>query len=179
MMPMKPSILLAALCTLSACGTAPPATNSPSPDEPVDEPSVNATPPVVATSEAGKVAPQVEQPSAGTAIPATSACLMQGDRPVPENAIRAIGTEPFWGASVNGRCVTYSTPENQAGARVWTQFSGTAASGTRTGALDGKPFVMTTKAEPGCSDGMSDERYPISVELRVHGETRRGCAEPR
>lgn len=108
----------------------------------------------------------------------TSACRVQDGKAVPANAIRAIGTEPFWGATVEGRCVTYSTPEDQEGTRVWTRFSGAAESGHWAGALDGQPFVMATRPEAGCSDGMSDTRYPIAVTLTVRGEQRTGCARP-
>ena len=108
-----------------------------------------------------------------------SACLTQDGGRVPENAIVAIGTEPFWGARVEGRCVTYSHPEDQEGTRVWTKFSGTAENGRWAGALGGQPFVMVTRPQPGCSDGMSDNRYPIAVTLTVGGEQRTGCAEPR
>lgn len=62
---------------------------------------------------------------------------------------------------------------------MWTTFSGTARNGRWTGALDNQRFVMVTDPEPGCSDGMSDKRYPIAVTLTVRGEQRRGCAEPR
>jgi uncharacterized membrane protein len=97
---------------------------------------------------------------------------------VPANRLRAIGTEPFWGARIEGRCVTYSHPDDQQGTRVWTRFSGTAASGTWTGALRGSPFVLRTRPQAGCSDGMSDNRYPIAVTLTVGGEQRSGCAQP-
>ena len=106
------------------------------------------------------------------------ACLSQDGKPVPPNRIRAIGTEPFWGARIEGRCVTYSHPEDQQGTRVWTKFSGTTVSGSWTGSLGGKPFVLRTRPQPGCSDGMSDNRYPIAVALTVGGEERTGCAEP-
>ena len=108
----------------------------------------------------------------------THACLIQDGKPVPANAIRAIGTEPFWGARVQGRCVTYSHPEDQSGTRVWTKFSGEAANGTWSGSLGGKPFVMRTRPQANCSDGMSDNVYPIAVALTVGGEQRTGCAEP-
>ena len=108
----------------------------------------------------------------------TSACRTQDGRSVPANRIRAIGTEPFWGARIDGRCVTYSHPEDQQGTRVWTRFSGTVASGSWTGSLGGSPFVLRTRPQPGCSDGMSDNRYPIAVALTVGGEERTGCAEP-
>jgi uncharacterized membrane protein len=118
-----------------------------------------------------------DQPA--TTPASSSPCLIQDGKPIPANAIRAIGTEPFWGARVEGRCVTYSHPDDQAGTRVWTKFTGSAANGVWTGSLRGQPFVMRTRAEPGCSDGMSDRRYPIAVSLTVGGEQRSGCAEPR
>ena len=108
---------------------------------------------------------------------AVSACLIQEGRRIPENRIKAIGTEPFWGAQIQGRCVTYSTPDDIEGTRVWTTFTGTSERGTWSGYLDDQRFVLRTRPEPGCSDGMSDERYPIAVTLTVRGEQRTGCAE--
>lgn len=106
-----------------------------------------------------------------------SACLTQDGRPIAANTLRAFGTEPFWGAQVVGRCVTYSHPLDQAGTRVWTTFSGSAANGVWSGALDGQPFVMRTRPQSGCSDSMSDNLYAIAVSLTVGGEQRSGCAE--
>ncbi len=108
-----------------------------------------------------------------------SPCLTHDGRAIPANSLRAVGTEPFWGARVEGRCVTYSHPEDQAGTRVWTTFSGSAANGAWSGSLNGQPFVMRTRPQAGCSDGMSDNRYPIAVSLTVGGEQRSGCAEAR
>ena len=114
---------------------------------------------------------------APTAAPA-GACLTQDGKAVPANRLRAIGTEPFWGARIDGRCVTYSHPENQQGTRLWTRFEGSAESGTWTGTYQNQPFVLRTRPQPGCSEGMSDNRYPLAVELTVAGEQRSGCAEP-
>lgn len=111
--------------------------------------------------------------------PQSGACLTQDGKPVPANRLRAIGTEPFWGARIEGRCVTYSHPEDQQGTRVWARFSGTSTSGTWSGALGGKTFVLRTRPQAGCSDGMSDNRYPIAVTLTVGGEQRTGCATPQ
>ena len=107
------------------------------------------------------------------------ACLMQDGKRLTNPPLRAVGTEPFWAAEIEGRCVTYSHPENQQGTRVWTQYTPRSdGGGSWTGALNGRPFTLTTRPEPRCSDGMSDRRYPIAVELTVGGEQRQGCAEP-
>lgn len=131
-------------------------------------PAASDLPPLetnIATSagEAGRVSP----------------CLMQGAERLQVSVIRAVGTEPFWGARVEGRCVTYSTPEDQQGTRLWTRYSEEPGGSRKwSGQLDGKPFEMLVRAEAGCSDGMSDTRYPLAVELLVNGERRRGCAQP-
>ncbi|HEX8571793.1 MAG TPA: hypothetical protein VF759_03475 [Allosphingosinicella sp.] len=129
---------------------------------------------VAACSQGAPPAP----PSPPPAAPG-GPCTMQGSERLRVAPIRAVGTEPFWGARIEGRCVTYSHPEDQRGTRVWTRYSaGSGGGGTWTGALGGHPFVLRTRARPGCSDGMSDKRYPLAVELLVGGERRTGCAEP-
>lgn len=161
--PILPAALL-----LSACGQATQSTPEP------ETAQVDATapgPPVAPAAEAAQTAPATE---AGTQGP----CLVQDGEPVPANAIRGLGTEPFWNVVVEGRCVTYLTPEDQDGTRVWTKFSGTAENGRWAGALDGQPFVMETRPDPQCSDGMSDNIFPIAVTLTVRGEQRIGCARP-
>jgi uncharacterized membrane protein len=108
----------------------------------------------------------------------TGPCLMQDGARLDIAPLRALGTEPFWNARIEGRCVTYSHPEDQDGTRVWTRFTPRPGGGVWAGALGGRRFELRTRAEPGCSDGMSDNRYPIAVELLVGGEQRRGCAQP-
>lgn len=114
------------------------------------------------------------------AIPSgsVSPCLIQDGQQLSVQPLRAIGTEPFWAARIEGRCVTYSHPEDQQGTRVWARFTTTPNGGVWTGALGGRQFVLRTRAAPGCSDGMSDKIYPVSVDLLVNGEQRKGCAEP-
>ncbi len=92
--------------------------------------------------------------------------------------LRAVGTEPFWGARIEGRCVTYTHPDDQAGTRIEATYTAEPAGGAWIGALGGRPFELRTRAQPGCSDGMSDKVYPLAVELLVGGEQRKGCAEP-
>jgi uncharacterized membrane protein len=124
-------------------------------------------------------APEVANEADNAQTNPANPCLMQGADRLQVAPIRAIGTEPFWGARVEGRCVTYSTPEEQQGIRVWTRYS-EAGDGSRAwaGQLGGKKFEMRVRPEAGCSDGMSDKIYPAAAELEVNGEKRKGCAEP-
>lgn len=107
-----------------------------------------------------------------------SPCLMQDGRQLSVQPLRAIGTEPFWAARIEGRCVTYSHPQNPQGIRVWARFTQVQQGGVWTGALDGRQFELRTRAAPGCSDGMSDVTYPLAVDLLVNDERRTGCAKP-
>lgn len=106
-----------------------------------------------------------------------SACQMQDGQAIAANRLRAVGTEPFWGARIEGRCVTYSTPEDQAGTRVWARFSGSRDAGVWVGSLKGARFELRTTPAAACSDGMSDRQYPVAVTLSVANEVRKGCAE--
>jgi uncharacterized membrane protein len=117
-----------------------------------------------------------EAASRGTA--SASPCRVQGSEPLRLTPLRAVGTEPFWAARIEGRCVTYSHPEDQQGTRVWTRYTPGRDGGIWSGALGGRRFELRTRAHPGCSDGMSDKHYPLAVELIVAGERRTGCAEP-
>jgi uncharacterized membrane protein len=152
-----------ALILLSGCGQS---------ERPMPDNAAQAT---------QSAAPEPAEPETNLPVPTepVSACLVQDGQRLARNQLHTIGTEPFWGADTQGRCVTYSTPEDQAGTRVWTRFDEGDGQKRWTGALDGQPFVMTVRDSPGCSDGMSDRRYPIAVTLAVRGETRTGCAEPR
>lgn len=109
---------------------------------------------------------------------AAGPCRVQDGKPIDAAPLRAVGTEPFWGARIEGRCVTYSHPEDQKGTRVWTRFTPRPGGGTWSGTLGGKPFRLTIRPRKDCSDGMSDKRYPLAADLVVGGERRSGCAEP-
>ena len=104
--------------------------------------------------------------------------MMQDGEELRVAPVKAIGTEPFWGARVQGRCVIYSTPEDQQGTRIWTRFESGPNGPVWNGALGGKRFQLIVQPRPDCSDGMSDRRYPLEAKLIVHGEQRHGCAEP-
>lgn len=160
------SFLMLAGCAGSEDGNSGAMNASANAEEPRFE--VPEEPPPAAPPVSNDTAPKAE---------AAGACNTQDGATVKLTKLRAVGTEPFWGARTEGRCVLYSTPEDQAGTRVWAKAE-TGSKGTVwTGALHGKPFVLTVKPEPGCSDGMSDKSYPMSATLKVNGETRNGCAE--
>ena len=124
-------------------------------------------------------APEVTNGANNVQGQSASACLMQGADRLQVVPLRAVGTEPFWGARVEGRCVTYSNPDNPQGVRVWTRYSEVGEGrGAWVGQLGGKKFEMRVRPEAVCSDGMSDKIYPMAAELLVNGESRKGCAEP-
>ena len=138
----------------------------------VEAPTAPAREPAKAAS------PDTPVPVGEAKAPDANPCLVQDGERLDVSPLRALGTEPFWVARIEGRCVTYSHPEDQQGTRIWTRYAATANGGIWSGALGGAPFELRTRAEPGCSDGMSDNVYPIAVDLLVGGERRRGCAEP-
>ena len=111
-------------------------------------------------------------------VKVANACMVQDGKPLGITPRRAIGTEPFWGARIEGRCVHYSHMEDQKGKRVWTRYARNDVGELWSGTLNGNLFELILRNEPGCSDGMSDKRYPSSVELKLGTELRRGCAEP-
>lgn len=164
------------LAFLAACqdADAPPAQPAAAPSRAAVETTGETAP---ASTPADPVASPVPPPA--TAASAVSPCLEQDGRTLTVEPLRAVGTEPFWGAAIEGRCVTYSHPDDQNGTRVWTRFTADGQRGTWTGTLEGRPFVLRTTPQPGCSDGMSDRRYPIAVALTVGGEERQGCADAR
>lgn len=193
---------LAALVLLAACGggddaAAPPA-DSGSPAAGGAGPAANAAatsadaadaadPGDAADAKAERAEPDAPAPSpkaggggSGDAAPdPVSACLRQDGARLANPPLKATGTEPFWAAEIVGRCVTYSHPENIEGTRIWTSYRpAPGGGGTWTGALGAHAFVLRARPQAGCSDGMSDRRYPYAVTLSVGGEQRTGCAAP-
>ncbi len=152
-----------------------PANQSDAPANASDAPAAGA--PAAEAGAAGKSAGEAAPP-APVAAAAASPCLVQDGKTLSVAALRATGTEPFWGARIEGRCVTYSNPEDQKGTRVWTRFTAAPGGGTWSGSLGGKRFELRIQPKRGCSDGMSDKSYPLSANLVLGGEKRSGCAEP-
>ena len=163
---MRPCLTVC-LATVSACSSpAPQATN---------ESGANVVHEQAASSSTKVVANDVQSDEVK---PKTKAhpCLDRGGEAVT-HIIKALGTEPFWAVEVEGRCVTYKTPEDQQGTRIWTEVTRRAPETVWDGALRGRQFLLTIRPKADCSDGMSDKSYPLEAVLRVDGETRHGCAE--
>lgn len=93
----------------------------------------------------------------------------------PDEAITALGNEPFWNAQVEGETLTYSTPENIEGSLIAiSRFAGNGGLGI-SGTLDGAALQLAIT--PGeCSDTMSDRTYPFTATLTIGDEQRNGCA---
>lgn len=109
-----------------------------------------------------------------------AACASHGPGPAPAvlpvpEPLRALGTEPFWGALVAGGTLTYITPEDQAGTAIRVTRTGSATEAVYAGTLRGQPFTLRV-SRAACSDGMSDRTYPYTASLTIGDDLRRGCA---
>lgn len=94
--------------------------------------------------------------------------------PVPPS-FRALGTEPFWSARVEGATLAWSTPEQPDGQAVPITRKDGDGKAVISAKVGGLPLVL--EVSPGsCSDGMSDTVYPLSVVRRLGGDVQRGCA---
>ena len=118
--------------------------------------------------------PPADAPTAETAAPTPAAAELpdafKGD-------LHVVGTEPFWSAQVRETQITFTQmdaaapatgPNNgavmQDGKAVWDTVAG------------GKPLKITLSEQPGCSDGMSDLKFPLAAQVVYDGKTFTGCA---
>lgn len=147
---MKTFAILPALALLAAC-------SAPKDDEP--------TPAAVDTAAPSPAPLASAEPTQPPPILA----------PVP-TGFRALGTEPFWSAVVEGRTLTYSTPDTPDGLAIAVNRKDAGAGVVYTGTIDGKPIELEVRRKT-CSDGMSDTVYPFAVVRRIGPETQRGCAQ--
>lgn len=151
-----------AIATLSAAIVACSAPHAPvesastSPSTPTPAPASIATPPA-------------EQAPMGKRAP--------GQENVPLLAWRAFGNEPFWNVRVDGDTLVFTTPEDQSG----RSFAGTHAlqsdGGVHYEGNDGDKAFRLDIAKGECSDGMSDNVYPLTAEFRYGDMDYKGCAE--
>lgn len=93
-----------------------------------------------------------------------------------DEVIHFSGTEPFWGGTIRGTELTYSTPENAAGQTISARrFNGQGGLGFSGTLNDGISFDLLI-TEGRCSDGMSDRTYPFVATLKLGDALREGCA---
>lgn len=93
----------------------------------------------------------------------------------PDEIISFTGTEPFWGGTIRGGSLTYSTPENIDGTVIEVERFAGQGGLSFSGTLAGKGFdLLVTQGD--CSDGMSDRTYPYVATLKLGEELREGCA---
>lgn len=92
-----------------------------------------------------------------------------------DEAMRFIGTEPFWGGRVAAGELTWTTPANIEGRTVPVERFAGRGGLSFTGQLDGQRLVLAIT--PGaCSDGMSERNYPFVATVTLGAELLEGCA---
>jgi len=92
-------------------------------------------------------------------------------------ALKGLGTEPFWSVEVGGGQLAWSsmeTPDPRRAAISRQERDGVLVV---TGVLDGRS-VRGEFRKAACSDGMSDRRYPFALSLSIGQERFSGCAYP-
>lgn len=122
-------------------------------------------------SEATAQAPVV--PQASDAVRAAGGTTVAA-APVPPS-FRALGTEPFWSARVEGATLAWSTPEQPNGQAVPIIRKDEGGKAVVSAKVGGQALVL--EVSPGaCSDGMSDTVYPLTVTRRLGEDVQHGCA---
>lgn len=114
--------------------------------------------------------------SSGSPVPGRQGKRAAGQENEPLMAWRALGTEPFWHARVDGDTLVFTTPEDQAGQTMQGSRVPSLAGFVYAGKEGDKEFNLDIR--PGeCSDGMSDNRYEYTATF-LYGDTRyEGCGE--
>ena len=114
---------------------------------------------------------------------ATSACRATADVSPWDEArergavFRGLGTEPFWSLEVDGATPpTIALALDMGERELSVAEAGPLESGEGfSGRADDGSEVALRIVRGDCSDGMSDQVYPASVELEVGGQAYRGC----
>ena len=106
------------------------------------------------------------------AATALAACATVPPAAPETTRYKALGTEPFWAVELNGREMIFSEPNTslpviEPQPRPIHGFAGDI--------YQGKRINLNIVRGVGCSDGMSDRRYPDRVQLRVDDRAFEGC----
>ncbi len=91
--------------------------------------------------------------------------------------MQCAGTEPFWGVSVSGTTLTYSSPEMENAAKLKIKSTRQAAgmAGNVAAVIKTKYSTLTIVAGADCSDGMSEDTYTHHAVYDVNGTVLYGC----
>lgn len=117
----------------------------------------------------------IEAAATSSAAPLPTASASTAVTPIVSPNVRALGTEPFWNAQIDGDALTYTTPEDQKGRRTTVARRDTEIGAVFSGKLGDEPLVLTL-AKRTCSDGMSDRAHPFSAVLVLGSQRLTGCA---
>jgi uncharacterized membrane protein len=93
-------------------------------------------------------------------------------QPGAETAYKALGTEPFWALTLTGKEMIFKEantrlPISETQPQPIHGFAGDIYQGRR--------IHLNIVRGVGCSDGMSDRRYPDKVQVRVDDRAFEGC----
>ena len=110
----------------------------------------------------------------GLAAPLDSAAAA-----IVSDALRALGTEPFWALDVDTSGLRFITPDDTTGIR-FPRVAPTVSADTVlwSGQTEGSAIEVRVWPEK-CSDGMSDREYPYAARVIIAGTIYRGCADRR
>lgn len=99
-------------------------------------------------------------------------CATVPPSPAPGETYRALGTEPFWGLTIDEREIVF-TEANAPGTQI-AQPAPRPIVGV-AGEIYQTPRINVNIVHAPCSDGMSDRTYPDKVQVRVDGRAFEGC----
>lgn len=136
---------------------------------------VLAIAPAVLLAGCSQPSPVEPTADASALVPEPSASVENGGVAAVPASFRAIGTEPFWSAKVDGGTLTWSTPEQPDGEALPVSRVEKDGATILEGQLAGRTLRLEVRSGA-CSDGMSDTEYPLSVTRRIGADVQRGCA---
>ncbi len=93
--------------------------------------------------------------------------------PVDRGEYRAIGTEPFWDLTLGTR-MTFTNRGNNLSVSEMTPPAQNGVAGTMYSGRRIRVNVVRSR----CSDGMSERKYPDTVQVYVDGKLYQGCGAP-
>ena len=93
--------------------------------------------------------------------------------------ITALGGEPFWGLSIDPQSKTMWFHEAEGSDLPANDYVAPVVAADGTATFKAKDFEVTLKVTGDCSDGMSDNTFPMSATVTTANRSYRGCAYPR